>query len=141
MRQKRKRAEEHEHRRYSPRVHSLSEVSLNYEGGSEKIILRAPDISTQGMFINTTRTFPEGSILCVQFRLAISGIEVRSRCEVRYCLPGVGVGAEFVGITPQAAETIEQEVALNKDDGPIRTPELRRTKGNVKTKKRDSEDD
>jgi hypothetical protein len=122
MRQKRKRVEEHEHSRCSARVYGVSEVSLTYEGGSEKITVRAPDISTQGMFINTTETFPERSILCLQLRLAISGIEVRTRCEVRYCLPGVGVGVEFVGITPQAAETTEQEVALNKEAGPIRNP-------------------
>ena len=137
MRTKPKGVEEHEYRRYSPRVHSLREISLTYEGGSEKITVRPPDISTQGMFINTSRIFPEGSILNVQFRLAISGMEVQTRCEVRYCLPGVGVGVEFIGISPQAAHTIEQEVALNEEAESIQTRMRRGTKriGKVKQKR------
>jgi hypothetical protein len=138
MRTKRKHVVEYEHWRYSQRVHSLREISLTYEGGNEKITVRSPDISTQGMFINTSRIFPEGSVLSVQFQLAISGIEVQTRCEVRYCLPGVGVGVEFVGISPEAVRTIEQEVALSKEHGPIRTRKPRRTKGSVKAKKRRS---
>ena len=88
MRPVRKQSEEHEHPRYNPRVHSLRDISLTYEGGSEKIIIRSPDISARGMYINTNRVFPEGSILSVQFRLAISGINsqpvrsaiLRARC-------------------------------------------------------------
>jgi hypothetical protein len=128
MTAKRQDVGEHEHRRYSARIHSLREISLTYEGASEKITVRSPDISTQGMFINTTRVFPEGSVLSLQFRLAISGCEVRTRCEVRYCLPGVGVGVEFIGISPQAVQTIEQEVALCKEEQPKRHQPRRRTK-------------
>jgi hypothetical protein len=137
MRTKRKSVEKHEYRRYSPRVHSLRDISLTYEGGNEKITVRPPDISTQGMFINTSRIFPEGSILSVQFRLAISGMEVQTRCEVRYCLPGVGVGVEFIGISPQAARTIEQEVALNEEAGSMQTRSRRVSKrtGKVKQKR------
>jgi len=138
MSAKRKHPEEHAHQRYSSRVHSLSDISLTYEGGNEKITVRSPDISTHGMFINTSRVFPEGSILGVQFRLAISGVEVQTRCEVRYCLPGVGVGVEFVGISSQSAQTIEQEVALSKKEESIRTRARRRTKRSVKVKQKRS---
>ena len=114
MRPVRKQSEEHEHPRYNPRVHSLRDISLTYEGGSEKIIIRSPDISARGMYINTNRVFPEGSILSVQFRLAISGIEIRTRCEVRYCVPGAGMGVEFIEISKQAVQAIEQEVASSE---------------------------
>lgn len=98
--------------RTAQRVSSLCDLSVSYEGYSEDIQTRPPDISTRGMFINTSRSFPEGAVLNVQFRLAVTGAEVRTRCEVRYCLPGVGVGVEFVDISREGVEAIEKEIQL-----------------------------
>ncbi len=98
--------------RLAPRFSSLCELSVSYEGHSEDVATRPPDISTRGMFINTSRTFPEGAVLNVCFRLALSGVQIRSRCEVRYCLPGVGVGVEFIDISPDDVRAIEYEVKL-----------------------------
>jgi len=95
--------------RLAPRTGSFQDLSVTYEGYSEDVITRPPDISTRGMFINTNRSLPEGAVLNVRFRLTHSGVEVRSRCEVRYCLPGVGVGVEFIDIAPEAVLAIEQE--------------------------------
>ena len=50
----------------------LQDLRLSYEGRSELIIVRPPDISPLGMFINTPETFPEGAVLKLQFRLARS---------------------------------------------------------------------
>jgi hypothetical protein len=98
--------------RLAPRFSSLRELSVTYEGYSEDIITRPPDVSTRGMFINTSRKFPEGAVLNVGFCLALTGVEVHSRCEVRYCLPGVGVGVEFIDISPESVRAIEAEVKL-----------------------------
>jgi len=98
--------------RSSPRVHSVGKISLNYEGRSEQVEARPPDISARGMFINTTRHFPEGAVLNLRFALAVSGAEIQTRGEVRYCLKGVGIGVEFMGITPEAVEQIEREIRL-----------------------------
>jgi hypothetical protein len=62
------------------------------------------------MFFNTTRIFPEGAILNLRFRLALTGAEIQTRCEVRYCLPGVGV--EFTGMSDAAVRKIEREIKL-----------------------------
>jgi hypothetical protein len=35
------------------------------------------------MFIAAPRSFPEGTVLNLKFRLAVTGVEVRTRCEVR----------------------------------------------------------
>jgi hypothetical protein len=99
--------------RVAPRFSSLCDLSVTYEGFSEDILTRPPDISTRGMFINTNRNFPEGAVLNVKFRLARSGVQVHSRCEVRYCLPGVGVGVEFIEISPEAVAAIEKEIKLS----------------------------
>lgn len=100
------------YQRNNPRVHSLAKISLNYEGHSEEVAARPPDVSPRGMFINTAQNFPEGAVLNLKFLLALSGAEIQTRCEVRYCLKGVGIGVEFVGISPDAVEEIEREIEL-----------------------------
>jgi PilZ domain len=101
-----------DHVRIATRIFSVKEISANYEGHTENIANRSPDVSVNGMFVNTSQRFPEGAVLNLQFRLAISGVEIHTRGEVRYCLPGVGVGVEFVGLSPQAVRQIEREVKL-----------------------------
>jgi PilZ domain len=97
------------------RISTVRELSVIYEGRSEEVALRPPDISTRGMFINTHCPFPEGAVLNVQFRLGQTGAEVTARAEVRYCLPGVGVGIEFVNISHEALEAIRKEVNLQQE--------------------------
>jgi PilZ domain-containing protein len=98
--------------RSGTRIHTLDELSVHYEGHTEEIAARPPDISPHGMFINTSRRFPEGAVLNLRFRLGLSGAEIEARGEVRYCLEGVGVGVEFVGLPPEAARAIEEEIKL-----------------------------
>lgn len=88
----------------------FSELSFNYEGKEEKVPIRPPDVSVQGMFIQTSRHFADGAVLKVRFRLARSRYEVLARAEVRYCLPGVGIGVEFVEISAEARNAIENEL-------------------------------
>jgi len=92
------------------RVTTLKELYLIYEGRSQELAIRAPDISPRGMFINTLDSFPEGAVLKVRFRLARSNYRVQTRCEVRYCLPGVGVGVEFIDIAPRDEKAIRKEI-------------------------------
>jgi hypothetical protein len=96
--------------RREPRLRQLREIRMNYEGNAENIPLRPPDISLHGMFVNTSTHFPQGAIVNLRFRLTRSNLEVQTRGEVRYCLPGIGIGVEFVGIRPEAARAIEKEV-------------------------------
>jgi hypothetical protein len=96
--------------RQSERFSSLRDLTVTYEGHNENIIAHPPDISTKGMFINTARRFPEGAVLNLRFHLAHSKFQVVARSEVRYCLPGVGVGVEFVDLPLEAAHAIEREI-------------------------------
>ena len=100
-----------------PRVSSFRNLSVTYEGHSEAVETRPPDLSTRGMFINTGRELPEGAVLNIRFRLGISDVEIRARAEVRYCLPGVGVGVEFIEISPAAVEAIHDELARLMGNG------------------------
>jgi len=94
------------------RIQGLRNISLSYEGHSERLEIRPPDLSSRGMFITTTRKFPEGAVLNLTFRLVLTAAEIRARGEVRYCLPGVGVGVEFIDLPPLAATKIEREIEL-----------------------------
>jgi hypothetical protein len=87
------------------------DLSIVYEGTSEAVPVRPPDLSTRGMFIHTTRLFPLGSVLKVRFRLRRSGFIVQTRAEVRHCEPGSGVGVEFLHLDDEALQAIEQEIA------------------------------
>jgi hypothetical protein len=86
-------------------------LSIVYEGRSEKIEVRAPDISPRGMFIHVQHAFPEGAVIKVEFWLSRSGHQINARAEVRYSLPGVGVGVEFVDISEEDQQAIEMEIA------------------------------
>jgi hypothetical protein len=131
--------------RVAERYSSLRDLSVTYEGHSDTVATRLPDISSRGMFINTARHFPEGTVLNVRFRLARTGVEIQSRCEVRYCLEGVGVGVEFVNIPPKAALAIEEELRPathgtrgNPKRVPLRKPHRKKpTPSRKKTRKRD----
>ena len=93
------------------------DLEVEYEGHSGEIEVHAPDISPRGMFINTPRVFPEGSVLKVHFRLGQTGETVFTRGEVRYCLPGVGVGVEFIEISDEAQEAIREAACEAFDSG------------------------
>jgi hypothetical protein len=99
--------------RSSPRVHSLREITISYEGQDEQIVVKPPNLSKRGMFINTSRSFPEGAVLNLRFGLVLTNAEIQTRCEVRYCQPGVGVGVEFIGLAPEAMKTIEKEIEMS----------------------------
>jgi len=97
--------------RLAERFAHYRELSIVYEGASLDIPVRAPDISIHGMFINTAQRFPEGAVLRICFRLSRTNRPVTARGEVRYCLPGVGIGVEFIGLPEEAQRAIEEEAA------------------------------
>lgn len=109
MKRPRARAE-FEATRSEPRLQHLSELHLSHEGGGCDIPIRPPDISVHGMFVNTSTHFPEGAVVILRFRLTRSNIEVQTSGEVRYCLRGIGIGLEFIGIGPEAKRAIEEDI-------------------------------
>jgi len=99
--------------RSSQRVYGIREITISYEGQNEEILVKPPNLSKRGMFINTSRTFPEGAVLNLRFALVLTEAEVRTRCEVRYCQAGVGIGVEFIGLPQESLKMIEREIALS----------------------------
>lgn len=95
------------------RVQNLREITIVYEGQNEKIVIKPPNLSCGGIFISTPRVFPEGAVLDLSFKLLLTSAEINTRGEVRYCMPGVGVGVEFIGLTSEASKLIEREILLS----------------------------
>ena len=104
--------------RREPRIQHLSDLHLCYEGGGSDIYIRVPDLSPNGMFVNTSTHFPEGAIVNLRFRLTHSNVEVQTRGEVRYCLAGTGIGVEFLGLDAKSKQAIEKE--LKAFSGPVK---------------------
>jgi hypothetical protein len=96
--------------RREPRIQHLSELHITFEGDGREIPIRPPDLSPHGIFVNTSTHFPEGTVVNLRFRLTQSNVEVQTRGEVRYCLPGIGIGVEFVEIGADAIRAIEKEL-------------------------------
>ena len=98
--------------RQDVRYPQLSELSMIYEGVNEDISVRPPDLSPHGMFINTRKEYPEGAVMKLRFRLARTGVLIQARCEVRYCIRGVGIGVEFLDASPEITRSIEEEISF-----------------------------
>jgi hypothetical protein len=96
--------------RQSKRYSYPSDLVVTCEGAPGNIPLNGPDLSPQGMFINTPASLAEGTVLKLAFRLTRSNVKVTVRGEVRYRIPGIGVGVEFVEITEEIRIAIEQEL-------------------------------
>jgi hypothetical protein len=122
--------------RSSPRVNSLREITISYEGRDEQIIVKPPNLSARGMFINTSRSFPEGAVLNLRFSLLLTGGDVQTRGEVRYCRPGVGVGVEFVGLVAKDLKLIEREIDLNREKPSPQLRHLRRPRKTLARRRR-----
>ena len=95
--------------RHSPRT-LYPDLRIIYNGLAETAETRPPDLSTEGMFINTPFIFIPGADLQVRFDLVCTGAMVETRARVRYCEPGVGVGVQFLHLPEACRQAIEKEL-------------------------------
>ena len=100
------------------------DLKIVYDGMADVVGERSPDLSTSGMFINTPRAYPAGAQIRLRFDLLRTGYIVRSQGEVRYCLPGIGIGVLFVNLPEPARAAIEKELEIIKKSG-VTSPEVR----------------
>ena len=96
--------------REQKRLYYPKGLSVIYEGFNRKIHVSGPNISPRGMFINTNESLPLGAILNVSFQLPSTNFEVNARCEVRYCIPNVGIGVEFINLPTGSVEATQKEI-------------------------------
>jgi hypothetical protein len=94
------------HKRYS----YPADLVVTREGAPGNIPLHGPDLSVHGMFINTPAALSEGTVLKLSFRLIRINKKINLRGEVRYRIPGIGVGVEFAELSDETRNAIEQEL-------------------------------
>ncbi len=87
-------------RRGSPRVLLHVDVVIN---GILKA--KALNISDGGMYIHTPAEFIKGALL--DLRLDIEGSAVILKTAVRHIEPGIGMGVQFMDLSPQQSEAIK----------------------------------
>ncbi|MGB9106133.1 MAG: PilZ domain-containing protein [Terriglobales bacterium] len=86
------------------------DLKIVYDGMADVVYERSPDLTTSGMFINTPRTYPTGAQIGLRFDLLRTGVIVQTLGDVRYCLPGIGIGVHFVDLLPSSRAAIEKEL-------------------------------
>ena len=86
------------------------DLDVVYDGSTERLPVHFPDLSTGGMFIHTPEQFSVGSILKLHLRLINSGQELNARAKVCHYVPAVGIGVEFIDLSPEALYAIEEEI-------------------------------
>ena len=96
-------------RRESIRVNYLCECQVESEGlRTGKVDGRINDLSLDGVFIDSMLWLPIGSTLKLKFR--IQEREIRAIGEVRYFMPHVGMGVQFIDLNPYDRDVIESVV-------------------------------
>jgi hypothetical protein len=113
-------------RRESIRVNYLCECQVESEGlRTGKVNGRINDLSLDGVFIDSMLWLPIGSTLKVKFK--IQDREIRAIGEVRYFMPHVGMGVQFIDLDSYDRDVIESVVCGKPMPAYPATPEQKGT--------------
>ena len=80
------------------------------------------DVSAGGMFVETTVPCEEGARVELRFHLNDGGPVILAQAEVRYLVPKLGMGVEFVDLSPADRERLDNYVrgsATDAADPPV----------------------
>jgi len=94
-------------RRHSNRGIMLTEVK--YEGAGVRSETRISDINLSGVFIDAMSPLPVGAEIKLAFTLP-GGQRVDTEGVVAHSQPGIGMGVEFTGLTPEQKELIQAAI-------------------------------
>jgi c-di-GMP-binding flagellar brake protein YcgR len=75
------------------------------------------DVSAGGMFVETTVPCEKGSRVELRFHLNDGGPVILAKAEVKYLVPKLGMGVEFVDLSPSDRERIENYVQGSDSSG------------------------
>ena len=94
------------------RIHDRSRliVDVFFDGKDATGVASTKDISVGGLYMNTQADIPEGSMLLIRIPFS-EGRQVVCNAEVVYSNPGLGLGVRFQGLSDEARELLENELA------------------------------
>jgi len=114
-------------RREFVRVNYLCECQVESEGlRTAALDGRINDLSLDGVFIDSMLWLPIGSTLKVKFK--VQDRQIRAIGEVKYFIPNVGMGVQFIDLSPHDREVIES-VVYGKPLPPSPAPPGQRASG------------
>jgi hypothetical protein len=87
-------------------------VDVFFDGNDATGVASTKDISIGGFYMNTQAAIPEGSLLLVRIPFGV-GKQVVCNAEVVYINPGKGVGVRFQGLSDEARQVLENELAAS----------------------------
>jgi c-di-GMP-binding flagellar brake protein YcgR len=82
------------------------EFAVEVSIGRQKFRARGRSLGAGGLFIVSNQDIRPGVELTVSFRPARSSPLIRARAKVRYLMPSVGFGVEFIRISQPARRTL-----------------------------------
>jgi hypothetical protein len=94
-------------RRNSRRVTFFCEAHLEGIDVSQANV-RLADLSVDGAFVDARTVLPPGAVARLRFTLLDQ--EVAVKAEVRYSMPGMGMGLRFLDLSPEARALIARFV-------------------------------
>lgn len=68
--------------------------------------VRLSDLSVDGAFVDARTVLPEGAVTGIHFRILSTDVSLNA--EVRYSMPGMGMGLRFLNPSPEVRQTIER---------------------------------
>lgn len=71
--------------------------------------VRLADLSVEGAFVDTRSVLPAGAVTRLRFTLGSKDVGVNA--EVRYSMPGMGMGLRFLNLAPEDRKAIEEFLA------------------------------
>src|SRR5437773_2698074 len=107
-------------RREAKRISYLCEVEC--EGaGMNRLAARINDLSITGAFIDSLTCYPAGKSLRLRFHIKDQLIETTA--EVRYSMPTMGMGVQFLALRPDQLAALESLIEGKPLIPPRATPE------------------
>lgn len=89
----------------------VDEVWIGQDGIFSPTSDKLTNVSANGMFIQTKESFAPGAVVNVRFNIGDSGVTVSSSAVVRNPQPGVGLGVEFLDLSPEDQRHLETFIA------------------------------
>jgi PilZ domain len=87
------------------------QVPIECRSGQQVFLAKGENISISGLLVRCSDPFPQDSEINVSFTLPGSTEAISTVARVAHFVPGVFMGLELTGLTPEARTQINQYVA------------------------------